>query len=93
VRIVSHLVHRFFEYFLNELLLLLLLLFLLFMTSTAVPGSFHADPCHPVSRFNEKAFAGALPKDLQVTWNVHLKTTAGLTHYKRTLLAGHNTPR
>jgi len=33
--------------------------------------------------YNERVFGGSLPGDLSIEWNAHLKTTAGLTKYKR----------
>jgi len=39
-------------------------------------------------RLNGTIFGGRLPPDLQVSWNARLKTTAGLTHYKRQLVDG-----
>ena len=45
------------------------------------------------ARFNEKAFGNKLPEDLKITWNVHLKTTAGLTYYERRLVSGEDIPR
>ena len=41
-----------------------------------------------VCRLNAAVFGGRLPADLHISWNVHLKTTAGLTHYSRTSLVG-----
>lgn len=41
---------------------------------------------------NAEVFQGKLPSDLQISWNVHLKTTAGLTHYSRQAVAG-SSPR
>lgn len=46
--------------------------------------STHARLC----RLNNAVFGGQLPADLQISWNVHLKTTAGLTHYSKTSLIG-----
>ena len=40
------------------------------------------------SRMNDNVFGGRLPADLQISWNAHLKTTAGLTHYSRISMAG-----
>ncbi|DBA72109.1 TPA: hypothetical protein ACH3X2_010833 [Trebouxia sp. C0005] len=37
---------------------------------------------------NTAVFSSRLPADLQISWNAHLKTTAGLTHYSRVTLAG-----
>lgn len=34
-------------------------------------------------RYNEVIFDGALPVDLDISWNGRLCTTAGLTHYKK----------
>ncbi|KAK9815879.1 hypothetical protein WJX72_011199 [[Myrmecia] bisecta] len=36
-------------------------------------------------RFNATVFDGQLPTDLEINWNAHLKTTAGLTRYTREL--------
>lgn len=47
--------------------------------------------CH--CRFNGKAFGNQLPQDLKITWNVHLKTTAGLTYYERKLVDSSDEPR
>ncbi|KAK9837501.1 hypothetical protein WJX81_007148 [Elliptochloris bilobata] len=35
------------------------------------------------AEFNASVFDGRLPADLAMGWNAHLKTTAGLTHYRR----------
>jgi len=35
------------------------------------------------TRYNDVIFDGALPADLDISWNARLSTTAGLTHYKR----------
>ncbi len=43
-------------------------------------------------RLNNAVFGSRLPTDLQISWNAHLKTTAGLTHYSRVTLAG-DTPK
>lgn len=34
-------------------------------------------------RFNATVFGNRLPEDLEISWNAHLRTTAGTTHYKR----------
>ena len=39
-------------------------------------------------RLNEVIFDGSLPADMDISWNARLKTTAGLTHYKRKLVDG-----
>ena len=44
-------------------------------------------------RFNETAFGSQLPQDFKISWNVHLKTTAGLTYYERKLVDGSDEPR
>ncbi|KAL3138893.1 hypothetical protein ABBQ32_005716 [Trebouxia sp. C0010 RCD-2024] len=41
-----------------------------------------------VSRLNSAVFEERLPADLQISWNVHLRTTAGLTRNTRISLAG-----
>ncbi|KAL0047352.1 hypothetical protein WJX82_001193 [Trebouxia sp. C0006] len=41
---------------------------------------------------NSAVFGSRLPAELQISWNAHLKTTAGLTHYSRVTLAG-ETPK
>lgn len=38
-------------------------------------------------------FDNKLPKELKITWNVHLKTTAGLTYYERKLVDNEDLPR
>lgn len=48
---------------------------------------------HITCRFNEKAFGNRLPAALEVTWNAHLKTTAGLTYYEKKLVDGADEPR
>lgn len=42
-------------------------------------GNLGADVC----RFNATVFGNQLPEDLQISWNAHLRITAGTTHYKR----------
>ena len=37
----------------------------------------------PGARFNASVYRGRLPADLDMSWNVHLKTTAGLTYFLR----------
>lgn len=43
-------------------------------------------------RFNADIFGGRLPADLEISWNNNLKTTAGLTHYKRQILPDPSAP-
>lgn len=43
--------------------------------------------------YNACAFDGRLPNDLVVSWSKHLKTTAGVTHYSRTILPSTAHPR
>jgi hypothetical protein len=38
-------------------------------------------------RYNQRIFLDQLPADLVISWNVNLKTTAGLTHFSRTAAA------
>ncbi|KAK9861778.1 hypothetical protein WJX84_009911 [Apatococcus fuscideae] len=40
------------------------------------------------SRWNKEVFEHQLPSDLPITWNTNLRTTAGLTHYKREICNG-----
>lgn len=43
-------------------------------------------------RLNADIFGGRLPADLVISWNNNLKTTAGLTHYKRQILPDPSAP-
>ncbi|BDA48577.1 probable HMG box-containing protein C19G7.04 at C-terminar half [Coccomyxa sp. Obi] len=36
-----------------------------------------------LQEFNATVFGNRLPEDLEISWNAHLRTTAGTTHYKR----------
>jgi predicted SprT family Zn-dependent metalloprotease len=39
------------------------------------------------TKYNALVFSNMLPSDLDISWNKRLATTAGLTHYKREVLA------
>ncbi len=51
-------------------------------------GSLFQRQAKAARRLNGTIFGGRLPPDLEVSWNARLKTTAGLTHYKRQLVTG-----
>ena len=55
-------------------------------TSVATDQTSNIPLC--LCRLNSAVFGGRLPADLRISWNVHLKTTAGLTHYSKTSLVG-----
>lgn len=39
-------------------------------------------------RYNAQVFEGRLPRDLDISWNSKLTTTAGLTQYQRSIQTG-----
>ena len=44
------------------------------------------------TKYNSLVFNNVLPSDMDISWNKRLATTAGLTHYKREVLADPLTP-
>ena len=53
------------------------------MQTSAIAASVSDAWLHLACRYNAELFGSKLPEDLHISWSTKLKTTAGLTHFKR----------